>query len=337
MITSSAAFTAASAAFTASLYGVTVSGVFPSVTCSAASAFSSSLAVSKPPVLALSSSNIAASVNFDFNASTFEISWAASSFAALSVLAFSKSSATFVFVSVNSCWIASTASLYFCTLVGFLFPNLSSLIGVKAVSAFFSSAICASVAFSFNNALASSNLASTSVTFSCASNADTLLAFSWAFATSFAAATAVSNSGFNALYLASYALILSWVLPSLLASTNFALSAANFVFWVSDAATTNSAFAAFNSANFSFSLLTAAATTSGFGFSLLNIPCASLWASSAACFAVSYGTFEFGVFPILGSGFSFIKSNRLVFDVFNFDLSVLRASWSVNTAVTRFL
>ena len=232
----------------------------------------------------MSSSNVAASVNFDFNASTFEISWAASSFAALSVLAFSKSSATFVFVSVNSGWIVATASLYFCTLVGFLFPKLSSLIGVNAFSAFLSSAICASVALSFNNALASSNLASTSVTFSCASNADTLLAFSWAFATSFAAATAVSNSDVNALYLATYALILSWVLPSLFASTSFALSAANFVFWASVAATTNSALAAFNSANFSFSLLTAAATTSGSGFSWSNI----VWAFSRAFIASSF-------------------------------------------------
>ena len=140
---------------------------------------------------------------------------------------------------------------------------------------------------SFNNALASSNLASTSVTFSCASNADTLLAFSWASATSFAAATAASNSDFNALYLASYALILSWVLPSLLASTSFALSAASFVFWASVAATTNSAFAAFNSANFSFSLLTAVATSSGFGFSWFNIFCASAWAFLASSFAES--------------------------------------------------
>ena len=282
--TASAAFTASSAACFAVLYDPTVSGVFPAVTSSATASFSSFLAVSKPPVLALSSSNVAASVNFDFNASTFEINWAASSFAALSVLAFSKSSATFVFVSVNSGWIVATASLYFCTLVGFLFPKLSSLIGVNAFSAFLSSAICASVALSFNNALASSNLASTSVTFSCASNADTLLAFSWAFATSFAAATAVSNSDVNALYLATYALILSWVLPSLLASTSFALSAASFVFWSSVAATTNSALAAFNSANFSFSLLTAAATTSGSGFSWSNI----VWAFSRAFIASSF-------------------------------------------------
>ena len=107
----SASLTASSAASFAAVYGVTVSGVFPAVTSSAASCFSSFLAVSKPPVLALSSSNVAASVNFDFNASTFEISWAASSFAALSVLAFSKSSATFVLVSVISDWIPATAFL----------------------------------------------------------------------------------------------------------------------------------------------------------------------------------------------------------------------------------
>ena len=109
--TASAAVTASSAACFAVLYDPTVSGVFPAVTASAASCFSSFLAVSKPPVLALSSSNVAASVNFDFNASTFEISWAASSFAALSVLAFSKSSATFVLVSVISDWIPATAFL----------------------------------------------------------------------------------------------------------------------------------------------------------------------------------------------------------------------------------
>ena len=332
--TASAAFTASSAACFAVLYDPTVSGVFPAVTSSATASFSSFLAASKPPVLALSSSNVAASVNFDFNASTFEINWAASSFAALSVFAFSNSSATFVFVSVNSCRIATTASLYFCTLVGFLFPKLSSLIGVNAFSAFFSSAICASVALSFNNALASSNLASTSVTFSCASNADTLLAFSWAFATSFAAATAASKSDFNALYLASYALILSWVLPSLLASTSFALSAANFVFWASVAATTNSAFAAFNSASFSFNLLTAAATTSGSGFSCANIVWASVWAFIASSFAVLYGSFEIGVLPILGSGVSFIKSNNLLFEVSNFVLSVRNAFWPSNTAFT---
>ena len=332
--TASAAFTASSAACFAVLYNPTVSGVFPAVTSSATTSFSSFLAVSKPPVLALSSSNVAASVNFDFNASTFEISWDASSFAALSVLAFSKSSATLAFVSVNSCWIAATASLYFCTLVGFLFPKLSSLIGVNACSAFLSSAICASVALSFNNALASSNLVSTSVTFSCASNADTLLAFSWAFATSFAAATAVSNSDFNALYLASYALILSWVLPSLLASTNFTLSAANFIFWASVAATTNSALAAFNSANFSFSLLTAAATTSGSGFSWSNIVWAFVWAFIASSFAVLYGSFEIGVLPILGSGSSFINPNKLLFEAVNFDLSVRNACWPSNTAVT---
>ena len=107
----SASVTASFAACFAAVYGVTVSGVFPAVTSSAASCFSSFLAVSKPPVLALSSSNVAASVNFDFNASTFEISWAASSFAALSVLAFSKSSATFVWASVNSGWIVTTAFL----------------------------------------------------------------------------------------------------------------------------------------------------------------------------------------------------------------------------------
>ena len=61
----------------------------------------------------------------------------------------------------------------------------------------------------------------------------------------------------------------------------------NFVFWASVAATTRSALAAFNSASFSFSLLTAAATTSGSGFSWFNIVCASAWALIASVFAES--------------------------------------------------
>ena len=61
----------------------------------------------------------------------------------------------------------------------------------------------------------------------------------------------------------------------------------NFVFWSSVAATTNSALAAFNSANFSFNLLTAAATTSGSGFSWFNILWASAWAFLASSFAES--------------------------------------------------
>ena len=76
-------------------------------------------------------------------------------------------------------------------------------------------------------------------------------------------------------------------MPSLLASTSFTLSADNFVFWASVAASTNSARAAFNSANFSFSLLTAAATTSGSGFSCANIVWASVWSFTAASFAES--------------------------------------------------
>ena len=76
-------------------------------------------------------------------------------------------------------------------------------------------------------------------------------------------------------------------MPSLLASTSFTLSAASFVFWASVAATTNSARAAFNSANFSFNLLAEEATKSGSGFSSFNIVCAASWAFIASSFAKS--------------------------------------------------
>ena len=67
----SASLTASSAASFAAVYGVTVSGVFPAVTSSAASCFSSFLAVSSADVFALSFNNAAASANFALIALTF--------------------------------------------------------------------------------------------------------------------------------------------------------------------------------------------------------------------------------------------------------------------------
>ena len=332
----SAAVTAASASRFAASYASVVDVVFPSVTFSAfANAFNSSLAVARSPVFALSFSNAVASANFAFNASTFAIASAASAFFALSCPAFVTKSAALAFASVNCDWIASTAFLYSAILAGVFVPtNELSSAGVNAASAFRNSATCSSVALSTSVAFAASSFANTPSTASCAANASSLLALSPSVLIAAAFALAASNSVVSWSYSLLYALILSWVLPSVSAFTNFAASASNFVFWASVAATTNSALAAFNSANFSFSLLTAAATTSGSGLSWFNIFCASSRAFIASSFAVLYGSFEIGVLPILGSGVSFIKSNNLLFEVSNFVLSVRNAFWPSNTAFT---
>ena len=332
----SASVTAASASRFAASYASFVDVVFPSVTFSTfANAFNASLAVAKSLVFALSFSNAVASANFAFNTSTFAIASDASTFFALFCPAFVTKSDAVAFASVNCDWIASTAFLYSAILAGVFVPaNVLSSAGVNAASAFRNSATCSSVALSTSVAFAASSFANTASTASCAFNAACSLALSPAVLIAAAASIALSNSVFKLLYVVSYSLILSWVLPSVLAFTSFAADSSNFVFWASVAATTNSARAAFNSANFSFSLLTAAATTSGSGFSCANIVWASVWAFTASSFAVLYGSFEIGVLPILGSGSSFINPNKLLFEAFNFDLSVRNAFWPSNTAVT---
>ena len=98
----SASVTAASASCFAVAYAVAVEVVFPSVTFSAfANSFNASLAVAKSLVFALSFSNAVASANFAFNASTFAIASAASTFFALFCPAFVTKSDAVAFASVN--------------------------------------------------------------------------------------------------------------------------------------------------------------------------------------------------------------------------------------------
>ena len=332
----SAFATAASAACFASAYAVAVDVVFPSVTFSAfANSFNASLAAAKSLVFALSFSNAFAFANSTFNASTFAIAAAASAFFALFCAAFATRSVAVAVACVKSAWIASTAFLYAAILAGVFVPaSVLSSAGFNAASAFRNSATCSSVALSTSVAFAASSFANTPSTASCAANASSLLALSPSVLIAVAFAFASSNSLVKLLYVVSYSLILSWVFPAVSAFTSFAADSSNLVFWASVAATTNSALAAFNSANFSFSLLTAAATTSGSGLSWFNIFCASSRAFIASSFAVLYGSFEIGVLPILGSGVSFIKSNNLLFEVSNFVLSVRNAFWPSNTAFT---
>ena len=91
------------------MYDPTVSGVFPAVTASAASCFSSFLAVSSADVLALSFNNAAASANFALIALTFAWASIAASLLAFSPLAAIAFAASFAAVSspFNSCNLAS--------------------------------------------------------------------------------------------------------------------------------------------------------------------------------------------------------------------------------------
>ena len=285
----SAAVTAASAACFAALYASVVDVVFPSVTfATPANAFNSSLAVAKSPVFALSFSNAVASTNFAFNASTFAIAAAASTFVALFCPAFVTKSAALAFASVNCVWIASTAFLYAAILVGvFVASNVLPSAGVNAVSAFRNSATWSSVALSTSVAFAASSFACTASTASCAFNAAYSLALSPAVLTAVALAFAASNSAVKLVYAVSYALTLSWVLPSVLAFTSFATVFSNFSFWASVAAGTKFCLAASNAAFLALISANALATSSTVEFSLLITVAASSTALSAAVFAIA--------------------------------------------------
>ena len=102
-INPSAFATAASASRFAASYASFVDVVFPSVTFSTpANSFNASLAVAKSLVFALSFSNAVAFANFAFNASTFAIASAASTFFALFCPAFVTKSDAVVFACVKS-------------------------------------------------------------------------------------------------------------------------------------------------------------------------------------------------------------------------------------------
>ena len=100
---------------------------------------------------------------------------------------------------------------------------------------------------------------------------------------------------------------------------------------------TSSDRANFSSSIFSFNLEIANSTSSDEGLSLSNTDWAATWAFFASSFAAVYALTELGVFPLVGSGVSSIKSVIVCLEVVKPDLSVLRAAFSINTSVTSFL
>ena len=119
-----------------------------------------------------------------------------------------------------------------------------------------------------------------------ASVASTLPAFSALSNTALAWFFAAVNAASNSLYLSSYALILFGVLPVLSASFSASESFCNFVFCSVVAATTRSAFAAFNSAFAAFTSATAWATWSTVALSSA-ITVLALFTSAFAAFKAS--------------------------------------------------
>ena len=220
----------------------------------------------------------------------------AASNAAFLAFTFANASATALAVTFSSLITASAAvtaasaavlAASYLSAVACVFPAVTFVSWVNVFKSFLAFSNSVVFPFSFNNAAAFSNSALILSTSIWASVASTLPAFSALSNTALAWAFAAVNAASNSLYLALYCIILFGVLFVLSASFSASESFCSFVFCSVVAATTNSALAAFNSANFSFNLLAAEATKSGSGFSWFNIVCAASWAFIASSFAES--------------------------------------------------
>ena len=221
------------------------------------------------------------------------MAFSSSAFLVLTVDKASATSSVVEFISLITASAAVTASsaavlaTLYLSAVACVFPAVTFVSWVNVFKSFLAFSNSAVFPLSFNNAAALSNSALILSTSIWASVASTFPAFSVLSNTSLAWAFAAVNASFNVSYFFSYSAILFGVLPVLSASFSASESFCSFVFWASVAATTNSALAAFNSANFSFNLLAAEATKSGSGFSWFNIVCAASWALIASSFAES--------------------------------------------------
>ena len=314
----------------ASLYALTLSGVFVSVSGNFKS--SSTLAKSSFCSLVIASTNL---VLASSKAAFLSLTLANASATSLGV---ALASLITVWASVSACFAAVLAWLY-ASLLAFVLPVVGSASLVNFAKSFLAAINSFLSAWSFKIATASTNLE-----FKVATLANTVSAsafeasFSFAlFTISLASFLAFSKSSFILAISSLYFVTLAGVLP--LVSANFKRSStlANAFFCSSVIESTKASFAFSNSEFLLWTSVNAAVTASGVAFSSSII----FWASASACvadlLALSYASLLVWVLPVVGSAslVNFASSSLAAFKVVLSALSFNKAAASTSFTLTK--